>query len=301
MTREPETNTADIRSAVIERYSGYAQLAMEGGTPVDCAPDAFDDSCFGAAAYAEPDAPETALRASLGCGNPLAVANLQPGEVVLDLGSGGGLDVLLAARRVEPSGTVYGLDASPDMISLAQGNAERAGTSNVQFLHGNIEDIPLPDDHVDVITSNCVINLSADKPRVLAEAFRVLRPGGRFGISDVIADEGLDTSQRTAAEQRVGCTTGTLTPAEYQALLLAAGFADTRISTTNDAGDGLHSAIIRATKPSVGRPSHYSPDRPDSRAARFSSPTSHGTPTTPLTKQVQSFTPRSPSTPHHAT
>jgi SAM-dependent methyltransferase len=249
MPEEPATNTADIRSAVIERYSGYAQLAMDGGTPVDCAPDAFEDSCFGAAAYAEPDAPETALRASLGCGNPLAVADLQPGEVVLDLGSGGGLDVLLAARRVEPSGTVYGLDASDDMIRLARGNAEQAGTSNVEFLHGNIEEIPLPDDHVDVITSNCVINLSADKPRVLGEAFRVLRSGGRLGISDVIADEGLDTTQRTAAEQRVGCTTGTLTPAEYEGLLLATGITDTRVTATHDAGGGLHSAIIRATKP----------------------------------------------------
>jgi SAM-dependent methyltransferase len=249
MTDGPATNTADIRSAVIERYSGYAQLDMAGGTPVDCEPDAFDHGCFGAAAYAEPDAPETALRASLGCGNPLAVADLQPGEVMLDLGSGGGLDVLLAARRVAPSGAVYGLDASDDMIRLARGNAEQASTGNVEFLHGNIEDIPLPDDHVDVITSNCVINLSADKPRVLAEAFRVLRPGGRLGISDIIADEGLDATQRTAAEQRAGCTAGTLTSAEYQALLLAAGFTDTRVISTNDAGGGLHSAIIRAAKP----------------------------------------------------
>jgi SAM-dependent methyltransferase len=245
------TNTERVRQTVIDRYAGYAKLALEGGNPIDCEPDAFDDGCFCAAAYTDVnDAPDTALTASLGCGNPLAVADLQRGGVVLDLGSGGGLDVLLSARRVEPNGTVYGPDASREMIWLAQGNAEQAGTSNVEFLHGHIEDIPLPDNHVDVIISNCVLNLSADKPRVLAEAFRVLRPGGRLGISDVIAEDGLDTAERAAAEQRVGCTTGTLTLSECHRLLATSGFSDTRITTTNDAGGGLHSAIIQAIKSS---------------------------------------------------
>jgi ubiquinone/menaquinone biosynthesis C-methylase UbiE len=151
------------------------------------------------------------LRASLGCGNPVAVAALEPGEIVLDLGSGGGIDVLLSARRVGPGGKAYGLDASPDMISLARANAAAAGAVNVEFLLGSIEDIPLPDGHVDVVISNCVINLSADKPRVLAEAFRVLRPGGRLCVSDVIADDDTDPARRAAAEQRTGCTTGTVT------------------------------------------------------------------------------------------
>ncbi|PZS19135.1 MAG: arsenite S-adenosylmethyltransferase [Pseudonocardiales bacterium] len=251
MTEQPTIEPADVRSAVIDRYSGLARIAMAGGTPVDCGPAGSGDACFAAAAYDDADVPQEALRASLGCGNPLAVAQLEPGEVVLDLGSGGGLDVLLSARRVGASGTVYGLDASPDMIRLAQGHAEQARASNVAFLQGAIEDIPLPDNHVDVIISNCVINLSADKPAVLAEAFRVLRPGGRLGISDVTAEHGLDLAQRTVAEQRVGCSVGTLTEAEYRTLLASAGFVQARITPTNDAGGGLSSTIIQAVKPAT--------------------------------------------------
>ncbi|MEU5877490.1 methyltransferase domain-containing protein [Spirillospora sp. NPDC047279] len=234
---------------VVDRYSGLARLAQAGGTPLDCEPGDFEDGCFGAAAYStETGIPEAAFRASLGCGNPLAVADLRPGETVLDLGSGGGLDVLLSARRVGPTGTAYGLDASPDMLVLARANAAQAGIGNARFLQGRIEDVPLPDASTDVVISNCVINLSADKPRVLAEVLRVLRPGGRLGISDVIADEGLDPGERATAEARVGCARGTLTATEYERLLTETGFTDVQVTPTTDAGGGLHSAIVQATK-----------------------------------------------------
>ena len=247
--RAPSTT----RDAVISRYSGLARSARSGQQLIDCGPDAFEEGCFGAAGYADTsELPDGAVRASLGCGNPVAVAELSPGETVLDLGSGGGIDVLLSARRVSPGGTAYGLDGSPDMIALARQNAAQAKVTNAQFLHGHIEDIPLPDGTVDVVISNCVINLSADKPRVLAEAFRVLRPGGRLGISDVIAGEDLDPVQRAHAEQLTGCTTGALTAAEYRGLLLASGFAGIAITITHDATPGLYSAIIQATRPAAG-------------------------------------------------
>jgi SAM-dependent methyltransferase len=249
VTDENADRISSQRDTVISRYSGLARTALAGDAIADCDPDAFADGCFGAAAYSGDDAPETALRASLGCGNPVAVADLRPGETVLDLGSGGGLDVLLSARRVGPDGTAYGLDGSPDMLGLARASAEKAGVPNARFLHGHIEDIPLPGDHVDVIISNCVINLSADKAAVLAEAFRVLRPGGRLGVSDVIAGEGLDPGQRAEAERHVGCASGTLTRAEYRQLLTAAGFAGISVTETSDAGGGLHSAIVKAAKP----------------------------------------------------
>jgi len=243
---------ATLRDAVIHRYSDLARTALAGGAPVDCDPDAFTGGCFGATAYSDTDGmPEVALRASLGCGNPLAVASLQPGETVLDLGSGGGLDVLLSARRVGPAGTAYGLDASTEMLSLARANAAQAGVTNARFLYGHIEDIPLPDAHVDVIISNCVINLSAAKARVLAEAFRVLRPGGRLGVSDMIADEGIDPARLAEAEQRVGCISGTLTQTRYRDLLTAAGFTGISITCTHDAGAGLQSAIIQAARPAA--------------------------------------------------
>jgi len=243
------------RSDVISRYSGLARSALAGDAIADCDPGAFANGGFGAAAYTGTDgAPEAALRASLGCGNPLAVADLRPGQTVLDLGSGGGLDVLLSARRVAPGGTAYGLDASEDMLALARANAAAAGVTNATFLHGHIEDIPLPGGHVDVVISNCVINLSTDKPRVLAEAFRVLRPGGRLGVSDMIADEGFDPAQLTDAERQVGCLNGTLTQRQYAHLLQAAGFADISVTLTLEAGPGLHSAIIQAAKPATPHP-----------------------------------------------
>ena len=244
-----EPAASGARDAVIGRYSGLARTALAGGAITDCDPGAFADGRFGAAAYpGAQGVPEAALRASLGCGNPLAVVDLHPGETVLDLGSGGGLDVLLSARRVAPGGIAYGLDASPDMLTLARANAAQAGVTNARFLHGHIEAIPLPDADVDVIVSNCVINLSADKPRVLAEACRVLRPGGRLGISDVTADDGTDPGQLAEAEQQAGCGV-TLTQAQYRDLLQAAGFSGIAITSTHEAGPGLHSAIIKAAKP----------------------------------------------------
>jgi L-amino acid N-acyltransferase YncA/2-polyprenyl-3-methyl-5-hydroxy-6-metoxy-1,4-benzoquinol methylase len=240
----------EIRDAVTARYSGLARAARSGQKIIDCEPDPFEAGCFGAAGYDDTsELPDGAVRASLGCGNPVAVAQLHPGETVLDLGSGGGIDVLLSARRVAPGGKAYGLDGSPDMITLARDHAAQAGVANVKFLHGHIEDIPLPEAGVDVVISNCVINLSADKPRVLAEAFRVLRPGGRIGVSDVIAAERLDPARRAEAERLTGCTTGTLTATEYRSLLLAAGFTSITITNTSDAVPGLHSAIVQASRP----------------------------------------------------
>jgi ubiquinone/menaquinone biosynthesis C-methylase UbiE len=242
--------TAAAGDPIISRYSALARMALAGGPIADCDQETFDDGQFGAAAYDHTaDALGAALRASLGCGNPVAVTDLHAGETVLDLGSGGGLDVLLSARRVGPSGVAYGVDGSEDMLALARANAAKAGVSNARFVFGRIEDVPLPDGHVDVVISNCVVNLSGDKPRVLGEAFRVLRPRGRLGISDVIADEDLDPAAREAAEQLIGCANGALTAHEYRELLAAAGFASVSVQLTSDAGGGLHSAIIKAIKP----------------------------------------------------
>jgi arsenite methyltransferase len=241
-----------IRADVVGRYSALARAAQSGQQITDCDPETFTAGCFGAAGYPADVSglPEAARRASLGCGNPVAVAELRPGDVVLDLGSGGGIDVLLSARRVAPGGRAYGLDASPDMLALARDNAAQAGAPNVEFLQGYIEDIPLPHAHVDVVISNCVINLSADKPRALAEAFRVLRPGGKLGLSDVIAADAA-ARQRAEAEQAAGCSTGTLTAGEYRDMLLAAGFVQVSISPPDHAGPVIWSAIIQAERPAA--------------------------------------------------
>lgn len=243
-------DAAAASEPVIGRYSALARKALAGDAIADCDQDVFDDGCFGATAYRDvADVPDSALSASLGCGNPVAVAELRAGETVLDLGSGGGLDVLLSARRVGPTGVAYGLDGSPDMLALARANAEKAGMSNARFLVGRIEDIPLPDEHVDVVISNCVVNLSGDKPRVLCEAFRVLRQGGRLGISDVIAEDDLDPVGRAEAGHLIGCVNGALTAREYRDLLAATGFTGVTVTVTSDAGGGLHSAIVQAVKP----------------------------------------------------
>ncbi|MEO5744669.1 MAG: arsenite methyltransferase [Terracoccus sp.] len=207
---------------------------------------------FGASLYGSPEQdelPEEALLASLGCGNPTAVADLREGETVLDLGSGGGIDVLLSARRVGPTGHAFGVDMTDEMLALAESNRAASGVSNVQFLKGTIESVPLPDAAVDVVISNCVINLSTDKPAVLAEMFRVLKPGGRIGVSDVVAEDHLTPADRAERGTYVGCIAGALSREEYLTGLEQAGFAGASVEFTHVAAPGMHSSIVRATKP----------------------------------------------------
>ncbi len=259
--------SADVREEVRDRYAEAARAVMnsEPGLSASCCCVPLADSCcatgsaaldtadcFGASLYPEGETaglPAEAVLASLGCGNPLAVADLHEGERVLDLGSGGGIDVLLSARRVGSTGYAYGVDMTDDMLALARANAVKAGATNVEFLKGEIEAVPLPDAAVDVVISNCVINLSPDKPAVLAEMFRVLVPGGRVGISDVVADDHMTAADRAAAGSYVGCIAGALTRPEYLDGLAAAGFTDASVTFTNEAAPGMHSAIIRAIKP----------------------------------------------------
>ncbi len=208
---------------------------------------AFGASLYSAGEHGE--LPVAAVAASLGCGNPMLVAELREGETVLDLGSGGGIDVLLAARRVGDQGFVYGVDMTDEMLDLARANAGTAGVQNVEFRKGVIEDLPLPNATVDVIISNCVINLSTDKQAVLAEMYRVLRRGGRVGISDVVADDNLTPAQRAERGSFVGCFAGALSRQEYLGGLRAAGFVDAQVTYTHQAADGMHGALIRAVKP----------------------------------------------------
>jgi len=285
-----QTDPQALREQVRARYAAAATKVTSGqgdcgcGQPADCG---CDSSCcgggasaeepgFGAELYAEVDhdqLPDTALLASLGCGNPTAVAGLHNGETVLDLGSGGGIDVLLSARRVGPSGRAYGLDMTEEMLALARRNAAEAGATNVEWLKGHIEAIPLPAETVDVVISNCVVNLSVDKPAVFAETFRVLKPGGRIGITDVVAEDRLTPEDRAERGAWVGCIAGALSKTEYEAELAAAGFADVSVSFTHQVGDGLQSAIITATRPAdvaatagplatYGRPSRTTSTRP---------------------------------------
>lgn len=246
--------STDLRETVRQRYAAAAVQVTQGGTGC-CGPETVDiDESFGASLYDAEERdqlPAEAVAASLGCGNPLAVADLHPGERVLDLGSGGGIDVLLSARRVGPSGKAYGVDMTDEMLALALANTKKAGATNVEFLKGTIEAIPLPAGTVDVVISNCVINLSTDKPAVLAETYRVLVPGGRIGISDVVADDSLSPSDRAERGDYVGCIAGALSFAEYRHALEAAGFTGIEITPTSEVADAMHSAIVRATKPTT--------------------------------------------------
>lgn len=242
---------SDIREQVRERYAQAAlQVAGQTGCCGDgcCGPveEGLAESLYDASELA--GIPLEAQLVSLGCGNPLAVAELREGERVLDLGSGGGIDVLLSARRVGPTGFAHGVDMTDEMLELARANAERAGATNVAFHKGTIEDLPLEDASVDVVISNCVVNLSPDKPAVLAEAFRVLAPGGRVGISDVVAEDHLTPEQRAERGSYVGCIAGALSRQEYLDGLTAAGFVDAAVTFTHQVADGMHSAIVQARK-----------------------------------------------------
>ncbi len=262
----------DVREQVRARYAAAATAVSATGRDalavVDadqcCAPTTAEanaaccggggavDAAFGSSLYSageQGELPAEAVAASLGCGNPMVVAELRAGERVLDLGSGGGIDVLLSARRVGDTGFAYGVDMTDEMLALARANATKAGATNVEFRKGTIENIPLPDAAVDVVISNCVINLSTDKPAVLAEMFRVLTPGGRVGVSDVVAEDHLTPADRAERGSYVGCIAGALTRAEYLDGLTGAGFVDAEVVFTHEAAPGMHGAIVRATKP----------------------------------------------------
>jgi arsenite methyltransferase len=243
-----------IRETVRERYAAAAQAVDPdgccGGSAGCGAAEAVGGFSVGLYDAAETEGlPDAAVTASLGCGVPTAVADLHDGEVVLDLGSGAGADVLISARRVAPHGKAIGLDMTDEMLALAHKNAADAGVSNVEFVKGYIEDIPLPDESVDVVISNCVINLSGDKPQVLRETARVLRPGGRFAVSDIIRDPDMDDGTRADMQQWTGCIAGALTREEFEQALTAAGLADIEITETHRVHTHAGSAIIRARKP----------------------------------------------------
>ncbi len=242
----------DIRETVRDRYAAAARAAEHGSC---CEPGAtWESETFGSALYDDGEAEgatATAVQASLGCGVPTAVAALDEGEIVLDLGAGAGADVLISAKRVGPSGKAIGLDMTDEMLALARQNAAKAGVKNVQFVKGYIEDIPLPDSSVDVVISNCVINLAADKRKVLAETARVLKPGGRFAVSDVVADPDMDEATRADMRQWTGCIAGALTEDEFRSALAAAGLGDIDIQPTHRVHEHAISAIIRARKPEV--------------------------------------------------
>ncbi len=252
------TTADELREEVRARYAESARAVTEGrsgdcgcGSGSCCAEAAPDASLFGEALYdAEQrgELPEAAALASLGCGNPTAVAELREGETVLDLGSGGGIDVILSAKRVGPTGTAYGVDMTDEMLALARRNAADAGVANVHFLKGVIEQIPLPAESVDVVISNCVNNLSVDKPAVLTEIARVVKRGGRIGISDVVAEDRLSPDERAERGSYVGCIAGALSKGEYEAGLEAAGFEQVSVQFTHEVADGMHGAIVKATK-----------------------------------------------------
>jgi arsenite methyltransferase len=251
------TPEPDIRETVRDRYAAAARaIAETQATSCGCGPvstvDSHGTQVFGSTLYNASEtegATATAVQASLGCGVPTAVADLKEGETVLDLGSGAGADVLISARRVGPAGKAIGLDMTDEMLALARQNAQQAGAENVEFVKGHIEEIPLDDDSVDVVISNCVINLSGDKARVIREVARVLRPGGRFAVSDIIADPGMDETTRKDLAQWTGCIAGALTRQEFEQALTGAGLTDIEIGETHRVHEQAASAIIRANKP----------------------------------------------------
>jgi len=256
MTQTTTTDQERIHEIVRERYAGAALTVLEqdeGSADSCCGPKAADlesETARDLYSTIELDAiPSAASLASLGCGNPVAVAELHEGETVLDLGSGGGIDVLLSARRVGPSGHAYGLDMTDEMLQLARRNAAAAGATNVEFVKGTIEEIPLPDASVDVVISNCVVNLAADKDAVFAEITRVLRPGGRIGITDIVAEDQLTVAQRAERGSYVGCIAGALSISEFRSGLESVGLVDVEVRPTHEVAEEMHSAIIRARKP----------------------------------------------------
>ena len=248
------TTSDELREEVRRRYAESALAVTTGSGSCGCGSGSCcegGETLFGETLYdseQRAELPEAAALASLGCGNPTAVAELCDGATVLDLGSGGGIDVILSARRVGPTGTVYGLDMTDEMLALARRNAQEAGVSNVHFLKGVIEQIPLPAASVDVVISNCVVNLSTDKPAVLTEIARVLRPGGRVGISDVVAEDRLTPEERAERGSFVGCIAGALSVGEYVAGLEAAGFDEITVDLTHAVADGMHGATVKAVK-----------------------------------------------------
>jgi arsenite methyltransferase len=244
--------TETIHQEVRARYAAAAVQANDGAC---CS---GDSDSIGAELYSaleRDELPDGAVLASLGCGNPIAVAELHEGERVLDLGSGGGIDVLLSAKRVGPTGRAIGLDMTDEMLALAQRNAAQAGATNIEFVRGQIEDIPLPAESVDVVISNCVINLAADKPAVFREIARVLRPGGRIGISDIVAEDHLTLEQRAERGSFVGCIAGALSFSEYRTGLEKVGLVDISLTPSHSVADGMVSAIVKATKPLDAKPS----------------------------------------------
>jgi SAM-dependent methyltransferase len=241
--------TADIHETVRLHYAEAARDVLKG---TSCC---SDENSYGSQLYSaleREELPDAAVLASLGCGNPMMVADLHEGERVLDLGSGGGIDVLLSARRVGPTGRAFGLDMTDEMLTLARQNAATAGATNVEFLKGHIEEIPLPADSIDVVISNCVVNLAADKPSVFREIARVLRPGGRIGIADIVADDSLTPEKRAELGSYAGCIAGALSFSEYRAGLAAAGMTDVAITVSHEVGGGMFSALVKASKPAAG-------------------------------------------------
>ena len=252
------TTSEELRDEVRRRYAESARAVDEASAGCgcgsgSCCADETPIAAFGEALYdAEQrgELPKAAVLASLGCGNPVAVADLHEGETVLDLGSGGGIDVILSAKRVGPTGTAYGLDMTDEMLALARRNAAEAGVTNTHFLRGVIEQIPLPAASVDAVISNCVINLSVDKAAVLTEIARVLKPGGRLGVSDIVAEDQLTAEERAERGSYTGCIAGALSRSEYEAGLAAAGFDEISVEFTHSVADGMHGAIVKAVKTS---------------------------------------------------